>query len=162
MHIADDRSGWRDRARGVIALVRQVLPLSSPTYAKLRTALLAYRQELHATFDLQQESPIYLQAASRLAAGRRTVVFGHTHLPKCIELPEGGFYFNAGTWCPIILLPTDLYQPGQPDAAILPALRQFVEDLIHNRTGHWSTLRTTFVKVTQESGQTRGELLEFC
>jgi UDP-2,3-diacylglucosamine pyrophosphatase LpxH len=162
MHIADDRSGWRDRARGVIALVRQVLPFASPTYARLRTALLSYRQEMHTTFDLRQESPIYLQAASRLAAGRRTVVFGHTHLPKCIAFPEGGFYFNSGTWCPIIQLPTDLYQPGQPDAVVLPALRQFVEDLIHNRTDHWSTLRTTFVKITQAGGQTRGELLEFC
>lgn len=161
MHIADDRSGWKDRVRGVLALLRQILPVAHPTYDKLRTALLSYRQELRATFDLKQESPVYLKAASRLAAGRRTVVFGHTHLPKHIELPQGGFYFNSGTWCPIIQLPTDLYKLGQPDAIVLPALQQFVEDLAYNRMDNWCTLHTTFVKVTQGGGQTTGDLLEF-
>lgn len=166
MHIANIHPGIKEKVSGAMALFGQNFPFSHPTYEKLRKALLSYRQALGSTFDLETESPIYSKAAARLAAGRRgrrTVVFGHTHLPKCIKLETGGVYLNAGTWCQTIRLPTDFYTPSQSEQSenvILTDVKKFIDDLAQNRIKDWCTLRTTFVKVTQ-GGQTSAELLEF-
>lgn len=161
MHIADRGPSLKEKTLGILALISQVLPLASPTYGRLRKALISHRDILHSTFRLESESPVYLKAANRLASGRRVVVFGHTHLPKRISLQNGGLYLNSGTWCPTIQLPACFYDLEQPDEVILPRLKQFIEDLKHNRTDGWCVLRTTFVKVTQQAGQTSAELFEF-
>lgn len=129
--------------------------------AKLREAFIEYRDALESSFDLQTEAPIYYEAAVRLAAGRRVVVFGHTHLPKCTKLKAGGWYLNSGTWCPTIRLSEKFYDSARPVEEVLPELEAFVQDLKHNRTGKWCTLQTTFVKVTMMGDQVRAELNEF-
>lgn len=162
MHIADGGPCLKEKAVGILALISQALPLTSPTYGKLRKALISHRDTLQLTFKLDSESPTYLEAANRLtSSGRHIVVFGHTHLAKRIKLENGGFYLNSGTWCPTIRLPTCFYDPEQSDASILPQLKQFIEDLTHNQTEKWCTLCTTFVKITQQAGQSNAELCEF-
>ena len=160
-HIAEGQPDWTQRVRGGLAILNQLLPFSHDTYAKLRNALLCYRETIGATFDWTSESPRYLNAAVRLAEGRRIVVFGHTHLAKRRKLEPGGLYLNSGTWCPTIQLPTDFYSPEKPEEAVIPRLKQFIEDLAHNRTEQWCQLRTTFVKITVEGDMTKGELFQF-
>jgi UDP-2,3-diacylglucosamine pyrophosphatase LpxH len=76
----------------------------------LRSAFAAARQAIGTTFELSAPDPIYYAAAKRLAGGQpRVIVFGHTHLARAIDLPGGGRYLNAGTWCPIIRLPEEFY-----------------------------------------------------
>jgi len=159
-HIAEGQPGLKQRVRGGLAILNQLLPFSHNTYAKLRKSLLSYRETIGATFDWTSESPRYLKAAARLAEGRRIVVFGHTHLAKRRTLETGGLYLNSGTWCPTIQLPTDLYSPEKSD--VLPAIKQFLEALANNRMEEpWYQLRTTFVKITIEGDTTRGELFQF-
>ena len=45
------------------------------------------------------------EAAQKLSAkGYRLIVFGHTHAPAVESLEQGGYYFNTGSWLPIIRL----------------------------------------------------------
>jgi len=161
MHVADDGVSFKEKVRGGLAVISQALPFSHPTYAALRRAFLSYRQTIGSTFDLQSESPRYLLAASRLAEGRRIVVFGHTHLSKRVKLKPGGLYLNSGTWCPTIQLPTDFYTAGQSEDIVLQKVKRFIEDLANNRTDEWCTLKTTFAKVTLEDNRTTGDVFEF-
>ncbi|MGJ8649494.1 MAG: metallophosphoesterase [Opitutaceae bacterium] len=59
-------------------------------------------------FALEIEKDEYLSAAENLVASGdfEVVIFGHTHLPKKIELAENtGIYINAGAWADIMRLP---------------------------------------------------------
>jgi hypothetical protein len=89
------------------------------------------------------------------------IVFGHTHLARSIDLPGGGRYLNAGTWCPIIRLPEEFY--GRSDRPeLLAELRRFVSDLTENRLDDWTTLTTTFVDArVRADGSAEAALCEF-
>lgn len=161
MHIAEGALPLAEKVRGAWALITQVLPFTHPTYERLRRALVSYRVTLGSTFDLSTEAPRYLDAAIRLSQGRRTVVFGHTHLAKRIALPDQGLYLNTGTWCPIIRMPTDSYDVTQADERVYMELKRFVEDLAKNRIEKWCVLRTTFAKVVEDGEKIEADLFEF-
>jgi hypothetical protein len=60
------------------------------------------------TFDLEIEKDEYSNAAQHLLSSGefKVVIFGHTHLPKKIELAENtAIYINAGAWADIMRLP---------------------------------------------------------
>lgn len=79
---------------------------------QLLAALRALRNDR--SFHLDYESPEYLDAAKILARSRRfsTIVFGHTHLPKQLEIPNEGSsrvqYINTGTWADLIRVPKEI------------------------------------------------------
>src|SRR5262249_27067300 len=131
-------------------------------YQDLRDALVAHRQTIGTTFDLDSPDSYYLEAAQRLAGGKpRIVIFGHTHIPKYVRLTGGGVYINTGTWCPTIRLPDHLYQPGPNDKTVEAELAQFVDDLANNRLQPWSQLRTLFAHLTITNEKTQAALCEF-
>jgi UDP-2,3-diacylglucosamine pyrophosphatase LpxH len=120
----------------------------------LRTAFAAAREAIGTTFEVAASDPIYHAAAKRLASGqRRVIIFGHTHLARSIDLPGGGRYLNAGTWCPTIRLPEAFYST-KDSLELLPQLRRFIYDLIENRLDEWTTLATTFVDARVHSDAT--------
>lgn len=78
-----------------------------------RNKLLVALCHLNATdgsFDVERELPDYLDAARAIAShgGFDLVVFGHTHLPKRIDITLDGRtarYLNSGTWVDVMRLP---------------------------------------------------------
>jgi hypothetical protein len=158
--IAIDIRAW---LKSSLSLFRMGRNAGIERYRHLREALIAHRKAIGTTFEPTTEDPIYFEAAKRLSGGHRKVVaFGHTHLAKSIELPEGGKYVNSGTWCPTIRLREELYMPGDNDPRALAELQQFVDDLAQNRLDDWTTLETTFVDATtDEGGRTQASLWEF-
>jgi hypothetical protein len=145
------------------SLVRMGRSHDAARYQHLRDALVSHRRTIGTTFALDTEAPEYLDAARRMATGDcRFVIFGHTHLPKSIDLGGGRRYLNTGTWCLTIRLDERLYQAGPNDAEAVQHLQQFVEDMGENRLGAWTTLRTIFAHlVVGASGDTTAELCEF-
>jgi UDP-2,3-diacylglucosamine pyrophosphatase LpxH len=130
--------------------------------AHLRRAFAAGRETIGSTFELSAPDPIYCSAAKRLAGGQpRVIVFGHTHLARSIELPDGGRYLNGGTWCPTIRLRDEFY--GASDSPeLLAELGRFVSDLTENRLEDWTTLTTTFVEArVRADGTAEAALCEF-
>jgi len=110
----------------------------------LRDALVSHRQSIGSTFALESGDPVYLNAAKTLTENiSGVVIFGHSHLPKCIPMEHGALYLNTGTWCPTIRLPASLYQPGTDN----DVLADFVADMQHNHLEPWTTLQTCCARV---------------
>jgi UDP-2,3-diacylglucosamine pyrophosphatase LpxH len=66
------------------------------------------------TFDINKEIPQYLDEAKALVShgGFKTIVFGHTHLPKQVTFKcdeEDKSYINTGTWADIIKIPISAF-----------------------------------------------------
>ena len=149
------RSGWN--------LLRATLSNGDDGLVCLRSALVAHRNTIGTTFDLDSDDGPYVAAARRLIGDDiQFVVFGHTHLPKTIPIDAGGRYINTGTWCPTIQLDERIYQPGPNDDATIGLLRRFVQDMGENRLSEWTTLRTHFAHVVvQTDGGTNVNLYEY-
>jgi hypothetical protein len=59
----------------------------------------------------------YRQAAEGLIGDEvRYVVFGHTHYPRDVRLPNGGRYFNSGTWADVFRFPKEVVSGTQAEA----------------------------------------------
>lgn len=104
---------------------------SDGTFEERLPALLAALRLLAVDRSFSEDietAPEYEDAARKLAsAGFRYVIFGHTHLPKQVKLPNGGKYLNSGTWADRIRLPPGIFDPDEEKA--LAALRAFAVDL---------------------------------
>jgi UDP-2,3-diacylglucosamine pyrophosphatase LpxH len=100
-----------------------------------------------ASFDPAVETASeYLNAARDLARnGIRHVVFGHTHMPKRISLPSGGWYLNSGTWADVLQFPTELLS-GTRDQS-LAKIQQFTQLMITGDFTEWTTFRPTYVRL---------------
>jgi len=103
----------------------------------------------------------YIEAAHALAhRGFRFVIFGHTHLPKHVDLGYGKAYLNSGTWADIIRFPQGIVDPGNPHA--MRELREFVADLAARRFEAWIEFHPTYVRLDVQGERVeRVELCEF-
>jgi UDP-2,3-diacylglucosamine pyrophosphatase LpxH len=88
------------------------------------------------TFDLSHESANYIGAATAILNTGKfdLVIFGHTHLPKRIEVARdgnvAGIYINTGTWADVIRLPD---QVCEASVAGRNARREFLQDMAAHR-----------------------------
>lgn len=138
---SDENEDWltrwlrrsRDLARAArAALAVGELYLPRDALEDRQPALLAALRVLQddRSFDPSYEKPEYLAAARRLAQdGRfRYVIFGHTHLAKGdIPLGGGASYWNSGTWCDLMRVPSAIMKG--PDEVALAVLAGWLESL---------------------------------
>jgi UDP-2,3-diacylglucosamine pyrophosphatase LpxH len=108
-------------------------------------------------FDLGHESDEYLSAARALTRSGRfsTVIFGHTHLPKKIELDCANkpfpVYVNSGTWADIIRLPRTIFEEQQWRGP----LEEFVESMRTNDYSAYIAKCPTYVEVRMVDAKVR-------
>ena len=118
------------------------------------------------SFEISYEVPPYWEAAQRLLVkdAIECVIFGHTHLPKKIDLEKteisNRWYINTGTWCGIIKLPEEtLSESGKK---ILDA---FAQDLRENQLKNHIKFRPTYALIELASDfkqlMSSPELLQF-
>jgi hypothetical protein len=50
------------------------------------------------TFDIDDQDDTYKEVVPSVGPGVHFIVTGHTHLERAIDLGNGRFYFNSGTW----------------------------------------------------------------
>jgi len=110
------------------------------------------------TFDLRAEDTEYISAAKRiLTPGRfKAVVFGHTHLPKYIQISDEnnnsqGLYINTGTWAntmrvPKACLQEDFYKSRD-------ALRAFARNLAANEYGAYLQTCACYAELELNGGK---------
>lgn len=98
-------------------------------------------------FDRGTESGTeYWDAAKELAQGPiKHVVFGHTHLPKRVELPSGGYYLNSGTWADVLRFPDRVIEGSHDEQ--MAALGGFVDALRANDFSDYTLFRPTYVRL---------------
>jgi UDP-2,3-diacylglucosamine pyrophosphatase LpxH len=99
------------------------------------------------TFDPTIETaPEYINAAKELAKnGIKHVVFGHTHLPKRIGLPGGGFYLNSGTWANVLKFPREILSGSHDEA--LEKLKHFADMMTAGDYSEWTIFQPGYVRL---------------
>ena len=103
-----------------------------------------------AAFDPVQEDESYLRPVrTRLAAGFKVVVFGHTHLPKAAPMGSGALYLNTGTWADLMRLPKAVRGGDRT------ALATFANDIATNHLDGYRRRVPTFADVTLEGDTVR-------
>lgn len=128
----------------------------------LRKALRAMAKQHQLTYDTTREDETYLKPAQ--AAAERdfeVIVYGHTHLPKNIEIETSkgrkARYLNTGTWADLIRMPDAVF--AEDDAASSSSLDAFVTDLGNDDVGRWRHCAPTFADITLEGAKlVRAEL----
>lgn len=115
------------------------------------------------SFDRSVESASeYLDAARELARGGfRCIVFGHTHLPKRVELDDGALYINTGTWADVMRFPMEILAGSDQDA--LAKLREFVQDIAARKLQRWIGSGATYARLDLDASDRllQVELLDF-
>lgn len=98
------------------------------------------------SYRIDCEQPQYLESAKATVATGDfdVVIYGHTHLPKQIDLGGGAQYLNTGTWADVIRLPDALVDEGPGSHA---ALLEFVAALRNNRLNPYIQRYLSYVEV---------------
>jgi UDP-2,3-diacylglucosamine pyrophosphatase LpxH len=92
----------------------------------------------------------YLNAAQDLARnGIRHVVFGHTHMPKRIQLSSGGWYLNSGTWADVLQFPAEIITGSKEES--LAKLQHFTQLMIAGDFSEWTVFQPTYVRLDVNS-----------
>ena len=87
------------------------------------------RQIRDRSFDLKDMDPIVsiTKEKSRLVGPEiDLLVAGHTHLTRCLTTPEGYYYYNTGTWSPVIRIPSELLEESS-EAALSFVLQELAQ-----------------------------------
>jgi len=117
------------------------------------------------SFDPSYEDDNYLAAARGTMQGGNfdAVMYGHTHLPKRIQVDERRWYLNTGTWADVMRVPDII---AQDYAEALPELRTFVEAVRQNNFSRYVKRYLSFVEVVinlEERGRVEdAQLYSFC
>jgi UDP-2,3-diacylglucosamine pyrophosphatase LpxH len=110
------------------------------------------------SFEYDQEIDPYLTAAkSLMKGGFKVVIFGHTHLPKSIELECGARYLNTGTWVDIMRID----HLGEIDSELMETI---CSDIEQNRIEKYLRRYLSFAEVEFDvNGEaTSGDVFSFC
>lgn len=109
------------------------------------------RLDIHRdTFTVDKEAEVYLAPARRsVAAGFRVVVYGHTHLAKCVPLvtatADPAVYLNLGTWADLMRVPDAVWSNDEDLGRA--SLRSFVDDLERGALDRWRRAVPTYARI---------------
>lgn len=125
---------------------------SRPRTALLYSVLRGFAGRRRHRLD-HETNQAFLDEARRLCdrPGISTVVFGHTHLPREVDLPGGGRYLNSGSWADYLELPNAFYDADPGSAQ--DRLADFVDDLEHNRLQDHIRCRPAAVELEVREGR---------
>lgn len=113
--------------------------------AGLLKAFRYWRSKADITFSVEHEDDEYLKPAHEHAKHFRVVVFGHTHLPKRIDLGGGALYLNTGTWADVMRIPAAVYEGDEVAGA--KALARFLDDVEKNNITEFRRQISTFARI---------------
>jgi UDP-2,3-diacylglucosamine pyrophosphatase LpxH len=101
-------------------------------------------------FDWSIESELcYREAAEELARGGfRNISFGHTHMPKNVELPGGAKYLNTGAWADRMRVPQTVFL--EPRERGFEALKKFATAIKNNRFEEYVEFLPTFAYIKSD------------
>ena len=147
-NIGNDISTFGEIVDRTVGMVRLLTGRGSDYNARLGALHSAFRAlQNDQTFNEEVETATqYLDAATALASNViRHVVFGHTHMPKRIALPSGGYYLNCGTWADVMEFPREILSGTRADS--LARLGDFVQHLVRGDFSAYTLFRPSYVRL---------------
>lgn len=148
----EDTLGWLRFARDAL---RQVSKDEA-----LRQALQDWVAE-DCTFDLGRRDMMFqllIDWQERNSVDSDFLIAGHTHLARAIERADGGYYFNSGTWIPLIRLQPRVLASLERFAPLKRALLDKPLTLPELATEGFLWLRPTVVRLRVVGNETHGDL----
>lgn len=150
---SEDEDGSPMRGRDIASPSGHILRLLASVdprglKARLPALLDALRiVQKDASFDVGVETEEDYQKAAQAHAdrGHRHVVFGHTHLAKCLPLEGGATYLNTGTWADLIAFPKEILLPDATQAQA--ELWSFVDDLENGQLQKHIRFQPTYARL---------------
>jgi len=119
--------------------------------AGLLKAFRSWRRKADITFSVEHEDDEYLKPAHEHAKHFRVVVFGHTHLPKRIDLGGGALYLNTGTWADVMRIPAAVYEGDEIAGA--QALTRFLDNVEKNNITEFRRQIPTFARIDLDADE---------
>lgn len=119
--------------------------------AGLLKAFRSWRSKADITFSVEHEDDEYLKPAREHAKHFSVVVFGHTHLPKRIDLGGGALYLNTGTWADVMRIPAAVYEGDE--VAGIQALTCFLDDVEKNNITGFRRQIPTFARIELDTDE---------
>jgi hypothetical protein len=92
-----------------------------------------------------------------VGSGIDFIVTGHTHLARAIEMGQGRYYFNCGTWIRLMRLTPAMLKDEASFKPVYDVLKDGRMQAIDD--GKLVMDETCAVSITDESGQTVGRLV---
>jgi UDP-2,3-diacylglucosamine pyrophosphatase LpxH len=131
---------------------------------KLRLALKCLSKDR--SFDPGHELSEYLDAAKKIAeeGGFKTIVFGHTHLPKKVSFTSAknleACYINTGSWASVMKVPEKVYSSGSVGR---DALKAFFEEMRSGKLLPYVSTYLSYAEIEMEGSRVlSSELRSFC
>lgn len=132
-------------ARGATVISERIrLARTDALYAAFRK--LAVMRRMHSeAFDVAVEAETYLKPARRAASGQfRVIVYGHTHLPKRVQLQDA-VYLNSGTWADVMCVPEGIWH--EDEAAGRAIFRAFAGEMGAGSLDKWRRSVPTYARI---------------
>jgi len=109
------------------------------------------------TFEVDERDDTFKQVTAAVGSGIDFIVTGHTHLARAIEMGQGRYYFNCGTWIRLMRLTPAMLKDEASFKPVYDVLKDGRMQAIDD--GKLVMDETCAVSITDESGQTVGRLV---
>jgi hypothetical protein len=126
----------------------------------LRRALLDWLEK-DKSFVVDDKDDTFRQVAAAVGPAIDFIVTGHTHLERAIEIADGRYYFNSGTWIRLMRFTPDMLKDTK-------SFKEVYEVLVNGRMERLDEARfkgepfvmdqTSAVSIIEEGGKAVGRL----
>lgn len=132
--------------KGLAAVTERVRAARLDAMFAAFRSLARLRRMHREAFAVDSETESYLKPARHAArAGFKVIVYGHTHLAKCVPLESGAIYLNTGTWADVMCIPEGIWDADE--AAGRSLFRAFAADLGASDLAKWRRAIPTYGRI---------------
>ena len=111
------------------------------------------------TFDVGNRDDTFKQVTASVGPAIDFVVTGHTHLERAIDMGQGRYYFNCGTWIRLLQFTPEMLASEQAFDAVYKVLVDGRMKAIDDAPFPFVMDQTSAVSIRDEGGRVSGSLV---
>ena len=131
-----------------------------PKEEALRRAMLDWLSK-DKTFDFKDEDDTFKQVKAAVGSSIDFIITGHTHLERAIDMEDGRYYFNCGTWIRLLQFTQEMLKDSASFKPVYEVLTNGTMAAIDNATFGGKAFvmdQTSAVSIKEEGGKVVGRL----
>ena len=113
------------------------------------------------TFDIEDKDDTFKQVTAAVGPSIDFIVTGHTHLERAIDMEDGRYYFNCGTWIRLLQFTQEMLKDTASFKAVYEVLTNGTMGAIDNAKFGGKAFvmdQTSAVSIKEEGGKVVGRL----